>query len=131
MGIHQWWGCALDENENPDGGHLTDDQLSNLFFATFPKKAKHQPVKRFRSWYNSGAYNSAGTAPEGRKDIPNGTHPAVKSINYSAKSNRPTTSTGKMAEIDSLHSSRREKLVEHLFVAEILCRLWCRGVHEV
>ncbi len=36
-----------------------------------------------------------------------------------------------MAESDSLHSSRREKLVEHVFVGEILRTLWCAGVHEV
>lgn len=33
--------------------------------------------------------------------------------------------------IDSLHSSRREKLVEHIFVGEVLRSLWCAGVHEV
>lgn len=36
-----------------------------------------------------------------------------------------------MAESDSLHSSRREKLVEHSFVAEVLRALWCKGIHEV
>lgn len=36
-----------------------------------------------------------------------------------------------MAESDTLHSSRREKLVEHVFVGEVLRTLWCDGVHEV
>jgi hypothetical protein len=36
-----------------------------------------------------------------------------------------------MAESDSLHSSRREKLVEHVFVGEVLRSLWRVGVHEV
>jgi len=36
-----------------------------------------------------------------------------------------------MAESDSFHSSRREKLVEHVFVGEVLRSLWCMGVHEV
>ena len=36
-----------------------------------------------------------------------------------------------MAESDTLHSSRREKLVEHAFVGDVLRTLWCRGVHEV
>ena len=36
-----------------------------------------------------------------------------------------------MAESDILHSSRREKLVEHVFVGEILRDLWRSGVHEV
>lgn len=36
-----------------------------------------------------------------------------------------------MAESDSLHSSRREKLVEHVFVGDILRNLWRSGVHEV
>lgn len=36
-----------------------------------------------------------------------------------------------MAESDTLHSSRREKLVEHIFVGEILRHLWRAGVHEV
>ena len=36
-----------------------------------------------------------------------------------------------MAESDTLHSSRREKLVEHLFVGELLRHLWRSGIHEV
>ncbi len=36
-----------------------------------------------------------------------------------------------MAESDSLHSSRREKLVEHVFVGEVLRNLWRARVHEV
>lgn len=36
-----------------------------------------------------------------------------------------------MAECDTLYSSRREKLVEHVFVGEILRNLWRAGVHEV
>jgi len=36
-----------------------------------------------------------------------------------------------MAESDSLHSSRREKLIEHVFVGEVLRNLWCASVHEV
>jgi hypothetical protein len=36
-----------------------------------------------------------------------------------------------MADSDSLHSSRREKLVEHVFVGEVLRDLWCAGFHEV
>ncbi len=36
-----------------------------------------------------------------------------------------------MAESDSLHSSRREKLIEHVFVGEVLRNLWRAGVHEV
>jgi hypothetical protein len=36
-----------------------------------------------------------------------------------------------MAEPDSLHSSRREKLVEHVFVGEVLRELWRAGVYEV
>lgn len=36
-----------------------------------------------------------------------------------------------MAESDTLHSSRREKLVEHLFVGEVLRNLWRSGIHKV
>jgi len=36
-----------------------------------------------------------------------------------------------MAESDSLHSSRREKLVEHVFAGEVLRALWLAGVHKV
>lgn len=36
-----------------------------------------------------------------------------------------------MAESDTLHSSRREKLVEHVFVGEVLRHFWRGGVHEV
>ena len=36
-----------------------------------------------------------------------------------------------MAETDSLHSSRREKLIEHVFVGEILRSLWRDGIYEV
>lgn len=36
-----------------------------------------------------------------------------------------------MAESDFLHSSRREKLIEHVFVGEVLRNLWRAGVHEV
>lgn len=36
-----------------------------------------------------------------------------------------------MSESDSLHSSRREKLVEHVFAGEVLRALWRAGVHEV
>ena len=36
-----------------------------------------------------------------------------------------------MAESDSLHSSRREKLIEHVFVGEVMRALWRAGVHEV
>jgi hypothetical protein len=36
-----------------------------------------------------------------------------------------------MAVSDTLHSSRREKLVEHVFVGEVLRTLWRAGVHEV
>lgn len=36
-----------------------------------------------------------------------------------------------MAESDSVHSSRREKLMEHVFVGEVLRTLWRKGVHEV
>jgi hypothetical protein len=36
-----------------------------------------------------------------------------------------------MAVYDTLHSSRREKLVEHVFVGEVLRTLWRAGVHEV
>lgn len=36
-----------------------------------------------------------------------------------------------MAESDIFHSSRREKLVEHVFVGEVLRYLWRAGVHEV
>ncbi len=36
-----------------------------------------------------------------------------------------------MAESDSLHSSRREKLVEHVFAGEVLRALWRAGVYEV
>ena len=41
------------------------------------------------------------------------------------------TLSSAMAESDSLHSSRREKLVEHVFVGEVLRCLWRVGVHEV
>ena len=43
----------------------------------------------------------------------------------------PPTLTGEMAESDSLHSTRREKLVEHLFVGEVLRSLYCRRVYDV
>jgi hypothetical protein len=36
-----------------------------------------------------------------------------------------------MSESDSLHSSRREKLIEHVFVGEVLRELWRVGVYEV
>ncbi len=36
-----------------------------------------------------------------------------------------------MADSDSLHSSRRENLVEHVFIGEVMRNLWCAGVHEV
>jgi hypothetical protein len=36
-----------------------------------------------------------------------------------------------MAESDSIHSSRRENLVEHVFVGEVLRSLWRAGVFEV
>ena len=36
-----------------------------------------------------------------------------------------------MAESDSLHSSRRENLVEHVFVGEVLRNLWRAGIQEV
>ena len=36
-----------------------------------------------------------------------------------------------MAECDTLHSSRREKLIEHAFVGEILRNLWRAGIYEV
>ena len=36
-----------------------------------------------------------------------------------------------MAESDSLHSSRREKLIDHVFVGEVLRELWCVGAYEV
>jgi len=36
-----------------------------------------------------------------------------------------------LTAIDSQHSSRREKLVEHVFVGEVMRSLWCGGVHEV
>ena len=43
----------------------------------------------------------------------------------------PPTPTGDITESDSLYSSRREKLVEHLFVGEVLRNLWCRRVYDV
>ena len=36
-----------------------------------------------------------------------------------------------MTQSNSLHSSRREKLIEHVFVGEVLRTLWRAGVHEV
>ncbi len=36
-----------------------------------------------------------------------------------------------MTSADSLQSSRRESLVEHVFIGKILQSLWCAGVHEV
>jgi hypothetical protein len=36
-----------------------------------------------------------------------------------------------MAESDSLHSSHREKLIEHVFVGEILRNLWRAGIQQV
>jgi hypothetical protein len=36
-----------------------------------------------------------------------------------------------MAELDSLHSSHRERLVEHVPVNEVLRILWRAGAHEV
>lgn len=36
-----------------------------------------------------------------------------------------------MAESDFLHSSRREKLIEHVFAGEVLRNLWCSVVHAV
>ena len=36
-----------------------------------------------------------------------------------------------MTQSDSLHSSRREKLIEHLFVGEVLRELWRMGAYEV
>jgi hypothetical protein len=48
-----------------------------------------------------------------------------------SQASSPPIGTGDMAGADSLHSSRREKLVEHLFVGEVLRTLWCRGDHEV
>jgi len=133
MGIHQWWGWALSDNELPPelGGHLTNDQLTKLFLETHPNRVKAQPVRRFRSWFNTGEYAEARTTTEGVK-APRGTLPKVKSLNYSpAKPKTTKASAGEMAKSDSLHSSRREKLVEHLFVGEVLRTLWCRSVHEV
>ena len=43
----------------------------------------------------------------------------------------PPTPTSNLADVDSVHSSRREKLVEHLFVGEVLRKLWCWGVYDV
>ena len=34
-------------------------------------------------------------------------------------------------DADSFHSSRREKLIEHMFVGDVLRHLWCSGYHEV
>lgn len=36
-----------------------------------------------------------------------------------------------MSEADYVHSSRRENLIEHVFVGEVLRHLWCSGHHEV
>ncbi|MEP7247471.1 MAG: hypothetical protein ABI885_27830 [Gammaproteobacteria bacterium] len=36
-----------------------------------------------------------------------------------------------MPESDSVHSSRREKLVEHVFVGDMLRELWRDGIREV
>jgi hypothetical protein len=36
-----------------------------------------------------------------------------------------------MADYDSLQSSRRENLIEHVFIGEVLRHLWCMGVREV
>ena len=35
------------------------------------------------------------------------------------------------AEADSLFSSYRERVLEHLFVGEVLRELWLRGEHQV
>ena len=43
----------------------------------------------------------------------------------------PTELLSVMADSDFLHSSRREKLIEHVFVGEVLRNLWRAGVHEV
>jgi len=36
-----------------------------------------------------------------------------------------------MADSDFLHSSRRENLIEHLFIGEVLKHLWLNGTYEV
>lgn len=36
-----------------------------------------------------------------------------------------------MSQIDSIHSSRRENLIEHLFIGEVLRHLWRLRCHEV
>lgn len=36
-----------------------------------------------------------------------------------------------MSDSDFYHSSRREKLIEHLFIGQILRSLWLLGIHEV
>ena len=41
------------------------------------------------------------------------------------------TLSSAVAESDSPHSSRREKLAEHIFLGEVLRNLWCAGVHKV
>jgi hypothetical protein len=35
-----------------------------------------------------------------------------------------------MSEADSIHSSRRENLIEHLFIGEVLRYLWCVGYQD-
>jgi hypothetical protein len=80
LSVHAWWGYILCRNEN-EKFHLTDEELSKEFFNEFPIRTTHQPVKRFRSWYNNGTYNSAGTAPNGLK-ILDGVKPAIKSLEY-------------------------------------------------
>ena len=36
-----------------------------------------------------------------------------------------------MADSDFLHSSRRENLIEHLFIGDVLKHLWLGGIYEV
>lgn len=36
-----------------------------------------------------------------------------------------------MSEADYIHSSRRENLIEHLFIGEVLRYLWCAGYQDV
>ncbi|BAO29682.1 hypothetical protein [Sulfuritalea hydrogenivorans] len=36
-----------------------------------------------------------------------------------------------MSMVDNIHSSRRENLIEHVFIGEVLRHLWRLGCHEV
>ena len=110
MGIHQWWGWALGENENPPGGHKTDAELVTMFLRTFPNRVKCQPPKRFRSWYNTGEYAPAGTAFGGIK----GTYravPEVKSVCYDPKT-APVAKTPKSTKVAQTPEAPQTEILE-------------------